>query len=169
MVNILLIPKRNDCKTHGIHFFVVHFWPTKPHEADIIIKKAEALLENGNCVIVLGDFNNRSLKDIAFDEKAKQPNACRITEKFEAAGFVDTTHKHDKNATFSFGSPILIPKWAKTMDDVIATRQRIDFIFVDKQLAECSVSGTITHSDQLDMISDHYPVVTNFRLAVSEE
>ena len=152
------------CKTQGIHFFVVHFWPSKPHEADIILKKAEALLRAGNSVIVLGDFNNRSLKDIAFDEKAKQPNACQITKKFEAADFVDTTHKHDKNAQFSFGSPILIPRWAKTMDDVIAKRQRIDFIFADKQLAEFSVSGTIMHSPQLDMISDHYPVVTHFRL-----
>ncbi|MBT6102439.1 MAG: hypothetical protein HOH62_00925, partial [Verrucomicrobia bacterium] len=28
------------CKTHGIHFFVVHFWPGKYREADWILDKA---------------------------------------------------------------------------------------------------------------------------------
>lgn len=152
------------CKTHGINFFVVHFWPSKPQEADHILKKIKPLLDSGEKVIVLGDFNNRSRKDIHFDEKAKQADATRITDKFETAGFIDTTHKHDKNATYSFGSPVLIPKWAKTMDDVIAKHQRIDFIFADEQLSDLSLSGTIMHSDELDMISDHYPVVATFKL-----
>ena len=153
------------CKTYGAHFFVVHFWPSKPHEADVIIDKIKPLLDDGQKVIVLGDFNNRSRRDIPFDNKAKNPDETRITDKFEAAGFVDITHKHDKGAKFSFGSPVLIPKWARTMDDVIAKRQRIDFIFADNKLSDCSVSGTIMHSDDLDMISDHYPVVAEFKLS----
>ncbi len=156
------------CKTYGINFFVVHFWPSKPKESELILEKIKPLLDSGQKVIVLGDFNNRSQKDIATDDKVKNPNACLITDRFEAAGFVDTTHKHDKCASYSFGSPILIPRWAKTIDDVIAKRQRIDFIFADKQLSESSLSGTIMHSPELDMISDHYPVVATFKLLNSQ-
>ena len=35
------------CKTHGIHFFVVHFWPGKYQEADLILDKAVPLIERG--------------------------------------------------------------------------------------------------------------------------
>ncbi|MCF7975396.1 MAG: alpha-L-fucosidase [Phycisphaerae bacterium] len=152
------------CKTWGIHFFVVHFWPSKPNESEWILKRIRPLLDAGEKVIVLGDFNNRSRRDSETDAHVNDPDACLITDRFEAAGFVDTTHRHDPQASYSFGSPVLIPQWAKTMADVLAKRQRIDFIFADSQLSQHSVSGTILHSDALDTISDHYPVVTVFKL-----
>ena len=152
------------CKTHGINFFVVHFWPTKPNESALILEKIKPLLDREQKVIVLGDFNNCSRKDIAVDGKVADSKLCQITDRFEAAGFVDTTHKHDKTAKFSFGSTVLMPQWAKTIEEVKARRQRIDFIFADQQFSKSSISGTVMHSDELDRISDHYPVVATFKL-----
>lgn len=152
------------CKTYGIHFFVVHFWRTKPNESRIILDKIKLLLESGEKVIVLGDFNNRSRRDRGADDKEERPGAYQVVDRFEAAGFVDTTHKHDKKALYSFGSPILIPEWVKTMEELKAKQKRIDFIFADKELSKYSVSGTIMHSEELDMISDHYPIVIRFKL-----
>jgi exodeoxyribonuclease III len=113
---------------------------------------------------VLGDFNSRSHRDSAFKRQGKGLEGYEMTDAFEAGGFVDTTCKHGKNALYSFGSPVLIPRWAKTMKDVQAKRRRIDYIFADKALSRYFVSGTILHSDDLDMMSDHYPVQTIFRL-----
>ena len=152
------------CKTYGIHFFVVHFWRTKPNESKIILDKIEPLLESGEKVIVLGDFNNRSRRDRDGDDNNERPGSYLVTDRFEKAGFVDTTHKHNKKALYSFGSPILIPKWAKTMEEIESRRKRIDFIFADKNLSKHSVSGTIMHSEELGMISDHYPLVAEFKL-----
>ena len=152
------------CKTYGINFFVVHFWRSKPNESKLILDKIKPLLERGERVVVLGDFNNRSRRDKRGDDKEERPGAYTVTDRFEAAGFVDITHKHDKDALYSFGSPILIPKWAKTMEEVEARRKRIDFLFADKELSKSSVAGTIMHSKELDMMSDHYPVMAEFKV-----
>ncbi len=148
------------CKTYGIHFFVVHFWPSKTYEAALVLDKIKPLLASGEKVIVLGDFNNRSRRDSMLKSQGK---GFKITDAFEAGGFVDTTCKHGKNALYSFGSPVLIPRWAKTMEDVQAKRRRIDFIFANEALSRYSVSGTILHSNELDMMSDHYPVQVIFK------
>ncbi|AQT67050.1 exonuclease III [Anaerohalosphaera lusitana] len=152
------------CRTFGIHFFVVHFWPGKDHEARYILNKAKALLEREENVIVMGDFNSHSRKDSDFHATKEFEPLYDVVDMFEKAGFVDVVNKHDKKALVSFGSPILIPKWASTMKEVKARQARIDFIFADKALAEASSMSTILRSDKLDNISDHYPVIAKFSL-----
>ena len=44
-------------RTHGIEFFVVHFWPGKDHEVEHVLARARARLEAGARVAILGDFN----------------------------------------------------------------------------------------------------------------
>ena len=103
------------CKTYGTHFFVVHFWPKKDHEATEIIKKIKPLLAKNEKVIVLGDFNTHSRKDKAYlSTKVRIKPLYDVVDKFEKTGFVDIVHKHDTKATYSSPSPITIPKWSKT-------------------------------------------------------
>jgi len=148
------------CKTYDIHFIVVHFWPGKDHEAAEILGKIKPILDRKEKVVVLGDFNTHSKKDRDFlSERDLVKPLYDVVDGFEKAGFVDLVHKHDKKARFSFPSPITIPRWSKTMKEVEAKRQRIDFIFADRILQKSSASGTILKSKELDKISDHYPIV----------
>ncbi len=153
------------CKTSGVHFFVVHFWPGKDHEAAHVLKQIQPLLRQDERVIVLGDFNTHSSKDKEFLKTTIKKSLFDVIEKVEGQGFVDLVYKHDRRAKYSFPSPITIPRWSKNMEVVKSKRQRIDFIFADKKLQKLSVASTVLISDKLDRISDHYPVVADFNAA----
>ena len=152
------------CKTYGIHFFVVHFWPGKSKEVDVILDKIAPLLERKEKVVILGDFNGNSRKDEAFlIESAKlRKRDYTFVDKVEAKGFVDIVHKHDPDAKISCPSPITIPRWTKDMEELNLKRYRIDFVFADTRLAKDSRSGTISLAKEIDTISDHYPVIVDF-------
>jgi len=152
-------------RTHGIDFFVVHFWPGKDHEADVVIEKIKHLLLEKRSVIVCGDFNTHSRHDkeyLAGNSMVKP--VYDFVDKFEQAGFVDIVYKHSPNANYSFPSPIIIPRWVKTMEEVKNKRQRIDFVFADHLTQKSSISGVIMKSAVLDKISDHYPLVAEFHM-----
>ncbi len=153
------------CKTHGIHFFVVHFWPTKGHEAVAITDKIKPLLADGQRVVVLGDFNTHSRKDETFLlTKKKVKPLFDVVDLFESIGLVDLVYKHDPEAKISCPSPITIPKWSADLEELESKRQRIDFILGDSAIAKFSTSGKIVITDEIENISDHYPVVVDFRL-----
>lgn len=155
------------CRTYGIDFFIVHFWPGKNHEVEYILEKIERLHENGRRVILMGDFNAHSRKDSEFLATKQRVDArFEVVDRVESKGFVDVVHKHDAQAKISCASPITIPRWSKTIKELESKQCRIDFVFADKALADHSVSATIIRSDELDKISDHYPVVAQFRLPV---
>ncbi len=149
------------CKTYGIHFFVVHFWPGKFDEADKILSKTESLLAQGENVIVLGDFNGCSRRDDTFlrNHATLRDIDYTFVDKVEAADFVDIIAKHDPQAKVSCPSPITIPRWTKNLEELKQKQYRIDFIFADRQLAARSITGTILLNKKLDHISDHYPVI----------
>ena len=156
------------CKTYGIHFFVVHFWPGKFHEADLILGRIKPLLDKKEKVIILGDFNGNSRRDEEFllaNAKLREIDYTFV-DKVEAEGFVDIVHKHDPGARISCPSPITIPRWTKDMEELKLKQYRIDFVFADEALARDSISGTISRSEVLNMISDHYPVVVEFNVPV---
>jgi len=152
------------CKTHGIHFFVVHFWPGKYREADWILDKAAPLIERGEKVIILGDFNGNSRKDEDFliANATLRKRDFTFVDKVEAKGFVDIVHKHDPKAKISQPSPITIPRWTKDMEELKLKRYRIDFVFANRTFAEQSHSGTISLAKEIETISDHYPVIVEF-------
>ena len=151
------------CKTHDIHFFVVHFWPRKDHEAEAIIERIKPLLAAKQKVMVLGDFNSHSRQDQDFlSQRARVQPLYDVVNKFEKLGFVDVVRKHDRQVLYSFPSPITIPKWSESMEVVKSKRQRIDFVFAGPQIQKRSMSGTILISDELNKISDHYPVIVEF-------
>lgn len=154
------------CKTHGIHFFVVHFWPGKYQEADWILDKAVPLIERGEKVIILGDFNGNSRKDEDFliANATLRKRDYTFVDKVEAKGFIDIVHKHDPKAKISQPSPITIPRWTKDMEELQLKRYRIDFVFADRTFAKKSLSGTISLAKEIETISDHYPVIVEFKL-----
>lgn len=153
------------CKTSGVHFFIVHFWPGKDHEAKLIIGQINKLLLSEKHVIVMGDFNTHSRKDRdALKTSSHVKPSYQVIDMFEQAGFVDLVYKHDRKAIYSFPSPIIIPKWAKNEQEILQKRQRIDFILASAKLAEPSVSATVITSKEAGRISDHYPVVTELKV-----
>ena len=157
------------CKTHGIHFFVVHFWPRKYWEVDWILDKAAPLIEGGEKVIILGDFNGNSRKDEEFliANATLRKRDFTFVDKVEAKGFVDIVHKHDPKAKISQPSTITIPRWSKNMEELKLKRYRIDFVFANRTFAEQSHSGTISLAKEIETISDHYPVIVEFIGAIS--
>ena len=157
------------CKTHGIHFFVVHFWPGKYWEADWILDKTAPLIERGEKIIILGDFNGNSRKDEDFliANATLRKRDYTFVDKVEAKGFVDIVHKHDPEAKISQPSSITIPRWTKDLKELKLKRYRIDFVFADKSCAEQSHSGTISLGREIETISDHYPIIVEFNGALS--
>ncbi|MCK5942313.1 MAG: endonuclease/exonuclease/phosphatase family protein [Planctomycetes bacterium] len=155
-------------RTHGFDVLVVHFWPGKVHEAEHVAERAQRLRDDGRPVLVVGDFN----AEIRLDDDYLRAHGrlgevvdgerrfdYRITDAFLARGFVDLTHRHRPDAHYTFGSPALIPKWRADMDDVRATRRRIDFVFADAATAATSRDArVITDDDTVGRWSDHYPV-----------
>lgn len=152
------------CKTYGIHFFVVHFWPGKAIDVERILKRIEPLQKQGEKVIILGDFNGCSRKDEAFlIANAKlRVRDYTFVDMVEASGFIDIVYKHDPSAKISCPSSITIPKWSKDMNELNQKRYRIDFVFANEPLAKGSKSGTISLANEMETISDHYPVIVEF-------
>jgi len=163
--------------THGLEVFVVHFWPTRPHEAESVSTQAAALVEAGRSVVVMGDFNGK----IRFDEAyllehgfGKRENGTvdmdyRLTDAFLEKGFVELVSLHSPKDLYTFGAPALIPRWAKTLEEVESRRRRIDFIFASPDLAAVSKSAHVDADDStVGLYSDHYPVLCALQVPTVE-
>lgn len=153
-------------KTQGVHFIVVHLWPGKEHETEIISGIAQKLIDEGEKVVVLGDFNSESPLDgdyintkPALKGKVHYGVLCRYME----VGLVDIVNRCDKNALVSQPSPAVIPKWQPDMKSVEAKQHRIDFILTSDNLSEKCVDATIIRNEEVEKVSDHYPVIAKFR------
>ncbi len=158
-------------RTAGIHFFVVHFWPGKGEEVARILQRVQPLLDRGEAVVVLGDFNGTSPKDADFLRQhatGREPDS-EFVDQVEALGFVDLSHKHDPSAKVSCPSPVTIPRWSRDLAELETKRYRIDFVFADPELARGSRSGTIARGPVLDTISDHYPVIVELEAPATSE
>jgi endonuclease/exonuclease/phosphatase family metal-dependent hydrolase len=134
---------------------------------DEILNRVAPLLEQEEKVIILGDFNGCSRKDEAFlvaNAKLRKRDYTFV-DKVESKGFVDIVYKHDSEAKVSCPSPITIPRWSKDMAELKLKRYRIDFVFADRILAEGSRSGTISLAEEIDTISDHYPVIVELDIS----
>ena len=147
-------------KTHGIHFFVVHFWPGKDHEGAQIAREIEDLLDLDEQVVLLGDFNTHSRRDSGdLVLRSKVKPQYNVVDLFEKTGMVDLVHRHSPNQKYSCPSPVTIPKWSEDLEELKSKRQRIDFIFTDTRLAEQSTGASIRYESPVEEVSDHYPVV----------
>ncbi len=157
------------CRTHDMQLFVVHFWPGKDHEAAIVLDKIKLLLEQNQDVVVAGDFNTHSRNDARYlASRTNVKPLYDVVDLFESHGLVDLVHKHSPESLYSCPSPITIPSWSSSREELESKRQRIDFVLADSRLAQYSVAADIRVSEELDGISDHYPVVVEFLLPAAQ-
>ena len=155
-------------RTGGFDVLVVHFWPTKPHEAEEVALLAERLVSEGRSVLVLGDFNAPTRNDIPhFDALGYEGETIdgqkrldfRMTDVFLRRGFVDLVHQHAPEQNYTFSSPALIPRWRENLEEVYAARRRIDFVLADSATAERVQAAAIETDDAtVGNWSDHYPM-----------
>ena len=148
------------CRTHGVHFFVVHFWPGKDHEGEQVAQEIKTLISEGEIVVLLGDFNTHSSRDAEFlAQRTKVKSQYNVVEYFEDIGMVDLVAKHSPDVKFTCPSPITIPRWSANEEELLSKRQRIDFIFTSPGFAKNSTEGVVNTSKEIESISDHYPVI----------
>lgn len=176
-------------KTNGVHYFLVHLspfkWAVRQREAKLLIRKINPLLKKGEEVIVLGDFNAVSKEDKKWIESAK--NVERLQSKKES----DAKHGHVQNLkddkwdygtmdiffngglkdtatgklAESFEARLSIPTgvWNKNTNyKAPAIGHRIDFILASQSLQKKVKLCKIITKGDVNRISDHYPVITDF-------
>jgi len=163
--------------THDIHFFVVHFWPRRYRQVQIVADLAQQQFDAGNRVIMLGDFNAHSRHDEAYLRDHGQFGQLvdgvrqfdfQMTDTVTAAGLTDLVHKLSPQSHYTFGSPALIPRWQPDMQAVKAKRSRIDFLYTGPHLtAQARTAQVITTDQTVGQYSDHYPLLATFELSPS--
>jgi endonuclease/exonuclease/phosphatase family metal-dependent hydrolase len=176
-----------QCQTYGINFYVVHLSP-----ADCAFRLREAKMitqsirknEQDN-YIILGDFNAHSPFDAYTLEKnnsLKEKYKLKITnEKYSnllngnfdysvvseilACPAVDVSLNklNEQNKGYTFPTPSLIGRYNNTRKSIKQNRERIDYIFASPELGEsCIVLKTYNQKETHDL-SDHYPLMAEFR------
>ena len=174
-------------KTNGVHYFVVHLspfkWEVRSRESNIILKQVAGLLDAGNKVIVLGDFNaftpddrqwllaNKDLIPRMKESDQKHGHVENLKEGeidysvmkiFLDSGLSDTTERFiSKSLKHRLTLPTGVWKDKETPPE---KGQRIDFILASTNLFQRVKNSRIIREGAVNRISDHYPVITDFEL-----
>ena len=174
------------CATYGIDFFVVHL---SPADCDFRLKEAYSIIEKvKNCksdrYIILGDFNahspfdeellkhNRSLRTQYSKNNSNTYSNLRhgefdysVVSTFIALPAIDVCIKFiDITDRYTYPSPVLIGSHRKTMDDVIKTRERIDYILASPVISKSCTNVKIFNKGEAETLSDHYPIMAEFKI-----
>ena len=169
-----------------IHYFVVHLSPFKLEkrqaEAEVLLSEMRPLIEDGSKVMVLGDFNAFTPEDRALLENdaslmAKLQNQDKnhehvqnldqgkldysVVDQFLRSGLADTARRQIR---FSKEKRLTLPTgiWGDRKTSM-KSGQRVDFILVTPNLSQRIAETMIPTEGMVNHISDHYPVVTDFR------
>ncbi|MFC4872366.1 endonuclease/exonuclease/phosphatase family protein [Negadavirga shengliensis] len=180
-------------RTAGIDFLVVHLsphdWRFRRREAEMITSYMEnALVKTGkSAFMVLGDFNAHSPFDAQLDrlnphalENNRQADSLRYVEKGEGAyqtlrdgqfdysvmarflslPLIDVVEKHmEVEKRHSFPTPVVIDKSEAGKKQ----HGRIDYILVSPVLENRCIDAKVINSGEPEHLSDHYPVVAEFK------
>ena len=175
------------CETFGIDFFVVHLSPKdrdfRVKESNIIISKI-ASTDNGS-FMVLGDFNSHSpfdgdidlvspefLERIRMSDLNNKANNNLLDGEFDYSvmssfmsyPLIDVTQRFvGSQDRFTFPGEVLLKNY-KSKELLEKNRRRIDFIMVSRELAKKCVNSTVHNDKETGLLSDHYPVVAEFKL-----
>lgn len=166
------------CKTHGIHFFVVHLNPhnylKRQVEAKVVANKVSELINLGEKAIVLGDFNAHSEVDseilnkqnFLIEKWQKKEKEKKGFRQFDSQGKIDFSvmnalfesglKDYSKSGAGTFPTKILAPD--ESTSEYLKKMQRIDFILTCPSLDEFSPEVSYPKDDILHKISDHFPV-----------
>lgn len=175
------------CETFGVDFFVVHLSPKdrdfRVKESNIIISKI-ASTDNGS-FMVLGDFNSHSpfdgdidlvspefLERIRMSDLNNKANNNLLDGEFDYSvmssfmsyPLIDVTQRFvGSQDRFTFPGEVLLKNY-KSKESLEKNRRRIDFIMVSRELAKKCVNSTVHNDKETGLLSDHYPVVAEFKL-----
>jgi exonuclease III len=145
-------------------------------EARLLCAKAKPLLDAGESVLLLGDFNCNSPLDQkwldarpkneeAIDEKTAKRRAgnadpdSSVMSQFLALGLIDLVHAKQPTGELERGTfaTRLLSQY-QTDEQRKDKTWRIDFILADPTLAKRCSAARIPRDKEVDLISDHYPV-----------
>ena len=176
-------------KTAGINVFVVHLSPFKhtvrSSEVDILLAKIKPLMKANEKVMVLGDFNafhpdDKKLIDPQEKLKTDMANTDKkygyvenlkdgefgysALQKFVDAKILDTGKKKQK---MTIAERMTIPTGIWT-DKKTAPEfgHRVDFIMACPQLFPKVYKSKNFTVGVVNQISDHYPVITDFKITI---
>ncbi len=176
------------CKVDNIDFFVIHFSPfsheKRREEAKIILNSLSKLSDKQDKYMVLGDFNALS----PFDAHLYK----NISELIENRKASEAQHSHVKNLLYGaleygvmgafLGYPLIdvTQKYTSTWDDRVSCptqifekekekgrpkkSTRIDYILTSPFLAERCIKSEVLNKEDTYYLSDHYPVLAEFKL-----
>ncbi|MCF0051704.1 endonuclease/exonuclease/phosphatase family protein [Dyadobacter sp. LJ53] len=176
------------CQIGNVNFFVVHFSPDdykiRGSEADSIVHLVKQSLVGKQECIVLGDFNAHSPFDgdidathplllksyINSDEKSQKYKHLdhnhwdySVVSKFLGIQMTDVCQRFvSADKRYSYPTPILIPRYRKSMEHVVQTQERLDYIFVTPGLSQKCIDASIHNEVETSNLSDHYPLVADF-------
>ena len=175
------------CETFGVDFFVVHLSPKdrdfRVKESNIIISKIAST--DNKSFIVLGDFNSHSpfdgdidlvspefLERIRMSDLNNKANNNLLDGEFDYSvmssfmsyPLIDVTQRFvGSQDRFTFPGEVLLKNY-KSKELLEKNRRRIDFIMVSRELAKKCVNSTVHNDKETGLLSDHYPVVAEFKL-----
>ena len=175
------------CETFGVDFFVVHLSPKdrdfRVKESNIIISKISSI-ENKSFV-VLGDFNSHSpfdgdidmespefLERIRMSDSNNKANNNLLDSEFDYSvmssfmsyPLIDVTQRFvSSQDRFTFPAEVLLKNYT-SKELLEKNRRRIDFIMASRELAKNCVNSSVHNDKEAGLLSDHYPVVAEFKL-----
>jgi len=140
---------------------------------DLRLKELEKIFGNvpkDKPCLLMGDLNSLSPQD-AYDEEnilrfMKSINSSKfgttsirreVIKKIENFGFVDCVKKFSKKFEYSVPAPY-------NKDQEHFQKLRLDYFFANKKLAKFLKSAQIIRNKETDQLSDHYPIMAEFRL-----
>ncbi len=137
-------------------------------EMTLLAPVVEALLHEKRRVFVLGDFNDRSPRDLEYInqqpllmENAKPGNLFNGSYDSAVVGGFLNAGLRDASAPLpaNFSVPSQIKPHANTAGKQAKVMQRIDFILTDPDTADEVLSAYTAHDEILNRVSDHYPII----------
>jgi exodeoxyribonuclease-3 len=144
-------------EVNGHHFFITHLSPfsyVKCLEEIKEILDSAAKIPSGKGILIMGDLNSFSPEDSVHYCPARKYG---VVQMLIDKGFTDSYKKINKPFGSSFPTAAYVTK-VKTKQPV-----RIDYIFVNSILAEKLITATIIRDSVTDQLSDHYPLVVEFK------
>lgn len=155
--------------------------PAKEGDKEVV----GALREIGKSrpVMIVGDFNAFSpldrqyYEDIRLKKTLSRENRnmretslapdgdfdYSVMAKFNDAGLIDLVRQKNRNVADITSFPTLLVQQELTPAQAERQRFRIDYAMVSADLAERCVKATVIKEAEMDMMSDHYPLLIEFK------
>ena len=170
-----------SCKTGGIQVYVIHLhpghWEIRHQEIDLLLKTV-ASHQASEPVLLIGDFNTFSERDQAHYEQNPDmiPFFRRLDirwksnrnlrndrldyshlHKIERAGYQDIIADRRERFLGTFPTKL-------RLDEDNGPSRRLDYIFANKVLAEKCIKARYLINSKTDILSDHYPAISEFEI-----